>query len=145
MKTLESLIDLVVDTLLSVSDYFILKKHATLSEGVMFAFSAILSMWYAIVGRVDLYGHVLSDQLWALIFGTLSVMHVIAFVLGKAYARGVVVSMYAFLWCFLLLIFVWQWDLSLKIPSLTILTFYSAIVAARLLKDPTFEQWKIYR
>jgi CHASE2 domain-containing sensor protein len=131
---LRDLFAALLDTIEAFNDYFILRKHVTLSETTMFMFSLGWTLWFVFVG-VYVSELALSRAVWATLFAMSTVAHFCSFFFKDIIGRAFVASTYAVLWCFLTLLSAYTGSIAPAVPTLAVFTFLSVFVAVRLFRE----------
>lgn len=136
MKKLNRLIDLLIDRIVMFSDYFIIKKHITLSEAAIFAFSFSRAVWFGIFGVRDVsYDMLWGDYTWFGIYSALTISHFVTFFIENKLPRAVVLFLNAFLWSFLGILAYLSGNQSPAITGLGILSLLCIFIGVRLYLD----------
>jgi hypothetical protein len=136
--SLKRILDEIIERIVAISDYFIFKKHISLSEGALFAFAAFRTIWFLIFGvNQASFDYLFSDAIWITVFAGLSLAHLASFFLRAVFCRGVVVFLYAWVWCFLTIIAGLNGTTAPAIPTLSVLTLLSIFIAVRLFREKT--------
>lgn len=129
-------IDALIDYVISFTDYFIVKQHITLGEATLFCIAITRTIWISIFGvNNDSYGMIGGPGTWFLIYFTLTVTHIAAFITKSVIIRFHVCCGHAFIWCFLFIIMIMTGSLSIGIPTLAVLTCFCMFIAVRLYRD----------
>lgn len=92
-----SLVNVIVDTIVLFRDHFIIKRHLTLTEGILFLLVFVRSIWFTLFG-VKLGTSSVEHEAWIWAFWFLVVIHITSFWLKDIKWRAGVASLYAFVW-----------------------------------------------
>ena len=131
---LHDLFTALLDTIEAFSDYFILKKRATLSETSLFMFSAAWSFWFMFVG-VYVSEQAMSRAGWTTVFAVTTVSHLISFFIKDILIRAFVVAAYAVTWFFLMLLSAYTGSIAPAAPTLLVCSFVAVFVSVRLFRE----------
>lgn len=139
-QTFERMVDLLIDRIIQFTDYFIVVQKITLSEAALFGFSATRFVWIATVGvSHDAYDPVFGTPIWVLVFGVLSLLHLVSFFSAYMMFRFYVMCLHAFVWCFLTLLAAWSGTTVPVVPNLAVITAVSIFIAVRLRREITHQ------
>lgn len=133
-KGIEDVFNALLDTIEAFNDYFILQKRVTLSETALFMFSLSWAVWFIFVG-VYVSDMALSRAAWATVFSMSAIAHLGSFIFKDIFARAIIISVYAFTWCFLTLLSAYTQSTAPAVPTLFVFTFLSVFVAVRLFRE----------
>lgn len=134
----ECFLESLLERIERISDYFICKKHISLSEGSLFAFALFRATWFACFGVENAnYDHVFGAFFWVCAFVALSAAHFAAFFLKNLKFRAFVVCAYALIWSFLMFIAAYSRTNAPAVPSFFVLTLLSIFIAVRLFREKT--------
>lgn len=143
MSKIDSLWDTALTVLMSFTDYFIVKKHITLSEGALFTFMLTRSIWFSIFGvniGPNMNGPGLTSDLWLPLFWFLTAAHTVSFFLPHLRFRIGVLFVYSGLWIFLATLVALSSVASPALPTFVTFSFLSAFIAIRLERDKPVEE-----
>lgn len=135
-STFDKFIDVIIDRIITFTDYFIVRKHVTLSEGALFAFSLSWTLWFIFMG-VYISEMALSRAIWVTLFGMGTALHFASFFFKNIRGRAVVVCLYAFVWCFLTFLSLYTVSVAPAVPTLAVFTLLSIFIAVRLFREDT--------
>lgn len=134
---MDRLVEALIDGIISFTDYFIIQKHVTLSEGVLFALSFVRAVWFTAFGvNLGPMPGPLTHEAWTPVFWLLSVFHVIAFFRSTTY-RIVAMGLYGFTWCFLAILVALSTFSSPAFPTFMTFAVLSVFIAFRFARDRT--------
>jgi hypothetical protein len=133
-RGMDGLMNAIIDGIVAFTDYFVIKKHITLSETAMFAFSLSWTLWFIFVG-VYVSEMALSRAVWATMFAASTTVHFFSFFFKDIVYRAFVASAYAVIWCFLTLLSAYTGSIAPAVPTLFVFTFLSVFVAVRLFRE----------
>lgn len=130
----QKIVDVLIDGIISFTDYFIVGKHVTLSEGTLFVLSAGRAIWFTIFG-VNIGGsQMLTHDVWIPLFWTVSIAHVVSFFISLK-MRIVVMMSYACLWCFLGILMLMANPSAPHVLNFFTFSVLSVFIAVRLMSD----------
>lgn len=131
---LSSLFTALLDTIEAFTDYFILERQISLSEAGLLMFSALWAIWFLFFG-VYVSEMVLSRAAWTTAFLMSTVLHIASFFIKDTIGRGIAVSLYAIIWCFLMVLSALTGSIAPAVPTLLYATVIAVSVAIRLFKE----------
>jgi hypothetical protein len=124
----------LIDGIIAFTDYFIIKKHVTLSETAIFVFSFTWTLWFIFMG-VYVSEMALSRAVWVTLFAMTTLAHFISFFFENISARAYVACTYAVIWCFLTFLSAYTGSVAPAVPTLAVMTFLSVFIAVRLFRE----------
>lgn len=131
--TLNKIIDLILDRIMTFSDYYLVKKHVTLSESAIFLLSLTRAIWFSIFGVRDIYYDMLwSDGIWVIIYTTITLLHFGTFFVENLMPRAMVLFINAFVWLFLAVLAISFGNRSPVITTAIILSLLCIFIGVRL-------------
>jgi hypothetical protein len=133
-STFEILVDLIVDRIVIFTDYFIVKKHVTLSETTLLCFSLAWSLWFIFRGTY-VAEVTLGQEAWAVLFTVMATAHVVSFFFKNLLGRAAIATCYAVVWCFMTFFSFYTGSTVPAVPTLSVITFLSVFIAVRLFRD----------
>lgn len=120
------------------SNYFIIRKHISLSEFTLSWLAFALGGWFAVFGAKNAnYEMILGAPFWASTFLILSAAHFAGFFARKTRVRAFICCGYALLWSFWMLIAVLSKTTAPAVPIFLVLTLFSIFIAVRLFRGKT--------
>lgn len=129
----------IIERILDISDYFIYKKHVTLSESFLFVIVFARAIWYSIFGMTGgVLDSIFTVHVWAGVFIALAVAHIAAFAFKQTFVRSLIVASYACLWMFLTILATASSSNTPAAPTFAAFTLMAVIVAYRLYKDKPY-------
>lgn len=138
MRQVETLFEAVIDGIIAFTDYFIIRRHITLSEGILFALLTVRAVWFTIfgidMGSITTPG-LLTHEAWTPLFWLLVIFHFIGFFQTNLLYRIIVVGLYAILWCFLGLLVAFSQYTSPALPTFMTFSLLSVFITVRLIRD----------
>lgn len=133
---LEYLIDSIIERIIDIADYFVVVKHITLSEWILFGIAFVRAAWFILFGAIDHnYDLYLPSLFWTSIFAGLTLLHFSGFFFKSLNVRIVAVYGHSFVWGFLTLLALYARADAPAAPQLFIFTILSAILVVRLSSD----------
>lgn len=129
----------LIDGIIAFTDYFIIKKHVTLSETATFAFSLSWTLWFIFRG-VYMSELALSRSVWITLFAMTTLAHFISFLFDNIIGRAYVACSYAVIWCFLTFLSAYSGLVAPAVPTLAVFTFLSVFIAVRLFRERQTQQ-----
>ena len=136
-ETVNRVVDAWIDQLIRLTD-IIVRKHITLSEGLLFFLSCIRMIWFAIFGVQNAnYDMIWGAYVWVPVYAAVNTVHFLAFFRSSLKLRCVALCLQAFVWCFLTLISLASVTgrTSVATPSLFVFTLFSLFIATRLYRE----------
>lgn len=134
-QTINKVLDFILDRILAFTDYFIVAKYVSLSEGALLAFAYLRSLWYVIFGYHSDFNSFLPGYAWTTIFVVLSVFHTATFfAINTRYRRWALIG-HAHVYCVLGALAVFDRISTPEIPGYIVLTFLSLFLYIRLPND----------
>lgn len=135
-QRITELFEIVLDTLAGIKEYFFY-KHITLFEAFLFGlafFSRFL--WFSIYG-VDSppFGYYFSTLFWVIVFGVVTVVHVVGFVKGWMAARIIAMYAHAIIWLFMAILAFISRTTAPAVPTFLLYTAFSLIVIVRISRE----------
>jgi hypothetical protein len=133
-RSFERFMESLVDGIIAFTDYFIIRKHVTLSETSIFVFSLSWTLWFIFMG-VYVSEMALARSVWVTLFAMTTVAHFISFFFDNILGRAYVVCAYAIIWCFLTFLSLYTGSVAPAVPTLAVFTFLSVFIAVRLFRE----------
>lgn len=130
-----TLLDTIIDAIVRFTDYYIVEKHITLSEGFLFTANLGRVIWFTIFGVQISVGGLITHEMWMPIFWGLTIFHFLTFFLKDLRFRIASLLGYAFLWCFLAILLGFAQISSPGVPTFAVLSLLAVFIAVRLLRD----------
>lgn len=135
MNTQPSIFDSIVDAIVRFTDYYIIEKHITLSEGFLFTLGLLRSVWFMIFGvQLTVIGPV-SHEVWMPVFWGITIFHFLTFFLHDLRFRIIATTVHAFTWCFLAILMCFAQFTSPAVPTFTVLSLLAVFISVRLMRD----------
>lgn len=133
-RSFERLMESLIDGIIAFTDYFIIRKHVTLSETAIFAFSLTWTIWFMFMG-VYVSEMALSRSVWVTLFAMTTLAHFISFFFDNITGRAYVACSYAVIWCFLTFLSAYTGSVAPAVPTLAVFTFLAVFIAVRLFRE----------
>ncbi len=130
-------LDLLIDALAELKDYFLF-KHITLSEGFFFALAFLRAVWFTVFGSENAnYDYFFSAWFWIAVFTALTIIHLTGFLTGWILARTAVMYAHGVIWLFMTFLALISRTTAPAVPTFLLYTFFSLIVIVRISRERT--------
>lgn len=128
-------IDHILDFIIKFEDYFLIRKHITLSESALFMLSLGRCLWFTLFGvQMGSFSGPVTHAAWTPIFWMVTIAHFLSF-FGSLTVRIGAVILQAFLWSVLSILIAFGDYHSPALPTFIVFTFTAAFIAVRLMRD----------
>jgi hypothetical protein len=132
----ELFFEAIIDGILAFTDYFVVRKHITLSEATLFALAATRAFWFTLFGvNIGPSPGPLAHEAWTPFFWLLTLAHFATFFMSDLIYRIGVLCAYAVIWCFLAMLVAVTTYTSPALPTFMTFSFLSVFIAVRLIRD----------
>lgn len=139
-ERLENLLDVLIEKIIDVGDYFVF-KHITWTETGLFLFSLFRAVWFIAIGVENAnYSFYFSDRVWTTVFVLMSLLHFAGFFIKSMCLRIAAGYMAAVVWTVLLILAAYSLTATPAVPSLLPLIVLSVVVVVRLAHDHKIAQ-----
>lgn len=129
-------LEVIIDGIIAFTDYFIVRKHITLSEGILFGIGAARGFWPLIFGPSPLAGiGVLTSAPVAIGFAILTVLHAASFFVADLRFRIGAIGAASAVWLIQAVLVGEQAFASLAVPIFIVYSGAGAFIVVRLIKD----------
>lgn len=132
---LEHLLDVIIEKILEIEDYFHLPANVRASEFALFAFAVSWFAWFVffdVESSSPVYRYIFNEAGWACIFGAFAVLHAAGVFSPAIEVRRLAVSGYAVVWFVWLVMAATARAASTAVPTIAVILFLSVYVAVRL-------------
>ena len=130
---LEYLLDVLIERIVELSD-FLMYKHITLSEIVLFALALFRALWYVAFGVENAnYSYFFRD--WVSVFCLASGLHLVGFFFKQCSLRVAAAYIYTFVWAFLTVLAIYSGTRAAAAPTLGVFALYSFVMIVRLSRE----------
>lgn len=130
------LINLLIDALAGIKDYFFY-KHITLFEAFLFGLAFFSRfVWFSFFG-VDAppFDYYFSSAFWVSVFAVVTIIHLAGFIWGWTIARLAAMYAHAIIWLFMAILAYISGTTAPAVPTFLLYTMFSLIVIVRLLRE----------
>lgn len=134
MTSFSRFIDTLIDSIIKFSDYFLIEKHVTLSEGTLIAVSFGRAVWFSIFG-VQMIDGIISHGGWTFVFIGITLVHFLTFFADNLWYRIMANALQALLWCTLAILASMTYFSSPTVPTFVVFSLTAVFIAVRLMRD----------
>lgn len=127
------LFDVIIDRIILFSDYFIVKKHVTLSETTLLVFNLSWLLWFFV--GVPEPEQILSRSLIITTLGFAGTFHFASFFIENRIGRALAAALYAFVWSFLMFVYFYSGEGAPAAPTLFVMMMLSVFICVRLVRE----------
>ena len=126
----------LAEIILEMKDFFVFKRHITLSELFLFLWTCSRAMWFAVFGVVGgLFTMVLPDWAWVFLFVSLALFKMFSLIANRYSLRIAGVFASALLWTTLTILAAIAGRPEPILPTYGLFALLSIIIAVRLIHD----------
>lgn len=142
MTKLNLLFEVTIDGIIAFTDFFIIRKRITLSEGILFMAGAARGFWPLVFGVAPLATiEVLTSTVVIAFFVATTALHLFSFFLTNLLFRIGAIGIASVLWCVLGVLAANSSSIaSLAVPTFLIFSGAAAFIVVRLIKDHQISQ-----
>jgi hypothetical protein len=126
----------LAEIILEMKDFFVFKRHITVSELFLFLWTCSRAMWFAVFGVVGgIFTMVLPDWAWVCLFVTLALFKTFSLIANRYSLRIAGVFASALLWTTMTILAAIAGRPEPILPTYGLFALLSIIIAVRLIHD----------
>jgi hypothetical protein len=126
----------LAEIILEMKDFFVFKRHITLSELFLFAWTCSRATWFAIFGVVGgIFTMALPGWFWITVFMSLAIFKAISLVVNRYSLRIAGVFVSALIWTTMTILAAIAGRPEPILPTYGLFALLSIIIAVRLIHD----------